>query len=362
MKVLFVCSGNCKDFEIVPFIKEQGESLKKEGIAVDYYPVVGKGLFGYVKAGLRLRKLLRKKHYDLIHAHFTYSGWSALIGAGRKMPVVLSLMGSDANGEYKGEKKVIVKSRISSFLTWLIQPFVKAIISKSFNIEESVYQKHKSFVIPNGVNMQKFKPRLVHTNSNGSSVNAKKKVLFLGNKTRPGKNFALVQAAVQRLNDVELICPYPVLHNDVPYHLNEADVLVLPSFMEGSPNVIKEAMACNCPIVSTDVGDVKWVIGKTKGCYIASFDVEDFGEKIKMAINFSQTNGRTNGRQRIIDMGLDMNTVAQRIIDVYRRSLDETPKNKMQDPKSKESNINAQISETILKFNYLNLILMICDF
>jgi teichuronic acid biosynthesis glycosyltransferase TuaC len=321
MKVLFVCSGNCKDFDIIPFIKEQGESLREEGIVVDYYPVKGKGLAGYVKAGLKLRKLLRKKQYDLIHAHFTFCGWAALLGAGKKIPVVLSLMGSDANGEYKGEKKVVFNSRISSFLTWLIQPFVKAIISKSYNIEESVYQKHKSFIIPNGVNMHKFKPQLLHANSTPSQATGKKKVLFLASKTKAGKNFPLVQEAIQLLEDVELVSPYPVAHNDVPMYLNQADVLVLTSFMEGSPNVIKEAMACNCPIVSTDVGDVKWVMGQTKGCYIASFDPKDVAEKIKLAINFPGINGRTNGRQRIMELGLDMNTVARRLIEVYKKSL-----------------------------------------
>jgi teichuronic acid biosynthesis glycosyltransferase TuaC len=335
MKVLFVCSGNSKDFEIIPFIKEQGESLRDFGIDVDYYPVVGKGLWGYVKAGFSLRKLLRKNQYDLIHAHFTYSGWAALIGAGRQIPVVLSLMGSDANGEYKGKNKVIISSRISSFLTWLIQPFVKAIISKSPNIEASVYLKHKSFIIPNGVNMQKFKPQLLHADTNRSMANGKTKVLFLGNKKRSGKNFPLVQAAIEELGwqDVELVCPYPVSHNDVPRYLNEADVLVFPSFMEGSPNVIKEAMACNCPIVSTDVGDVSWVIGETAGCYIASFDPKDFARKTEQAINFSQGSGRTNGRQRIMDLGLDMDTVAKRIMEVYERArfqINETSKLKIQ--------------------------------
>lgn len=320
MKVLFVSSGNSKDFDIIPFIKEQGESLKGEGVEVDYYPVVGKGLWGYAKAGFNLRKLLKKKQYELIHAHFTYSGWAALIGAGRSIPVVLSLMGTDANGKYKGKNKVIASSRISSFLTWAIQPFVKVIISKSSNIEASVYLKHKSFIIPNGVNMQKFKPQSQHTNPNRSMINGRPKVLFLGNKTKAGKNFSLVQAAIEQLGwqYVELICPYPVSHNDVPRYLNEADVLVFPSFMEGSPNVIKEAMACNCPIVSTDVGDVSWVFGKTTGCYIASFDPQDFAEKLGLAIRFSQAHGRTTGRQRIMDLGLDMDTVAKRIMEVYK--------------------------------------------
>jgi glycosyltransferase involved in cell wall biosynthesis len=323
MKVLFISSGNSKEFEIIPFIKEQGDSLKNEGIDVDYYTVVGKGLWGYVKAGFSLRKLLKKKQYDLIHAHFIYSGYAALIGAGRKTPVVLSLMGSDANGEYKGKGKVVLSSRVSSFFTWLIQPFVKAIISKSSNIERSVYLKHKSFIIPNGVNMQKFRPPVLNTNSSYLHNGGKTKVLFLGNKNKTGKNFPLVEAALQHLGwqHVELICPYPVNHNDVPRYLNEANVLVFPSFMEGSPNVIKEAMACNCPIVSTDVGDVSWVFGKTKGCYLASFDAVDFAEKIKQAIEFSQREVRTKGRQRLVNLSLDMETVAKQIKSVYKKAL-----------------------------------------
>jgi len=324
MKVLFVCSGNNKDFTIIPFIKDQGESLKNEGIAVDYYPVVGKGLMGYVKAGFRLRRFLQKNRYDLIHAHFTYCGWTALIGAGGKIPVVLSLMGTDANGEYKGKNKVVLKSKISSFLTWLIQPFVSAIISKSANISASVYRKQKSFIIPNGVDLQKFKP-LTPEERNGhlAIANGKLKALFLGSRTKAGKNFSLAQAAVQQpgMEHIELIAPYPVLHKDIPWYLNEVDVLLFTSFMEGSPNVIKEAMACNCPIVSTDVGDVKWVLGNTPGCYIASFDPKDFAEKICMALPVSEIDGRTNGRQRIIDLGLDMDTVAKKIVDVYKRSI-----------------------------------------
>jgi glycosyltransferase involved in cell wall biosynthesis len=196
---------------------------------------------------------------------------------------------------------------------------VKAIISKSSNIEASVYRKHKSFIIPNGVNLQKFNYAPVNA---GSTVPAgKKKALFLGNTGSPGKNFPLAQAAIQQLENVELLAPYPVSHKDIPLYLNEADVLVFPSFMEGSPNVIKEAMACNCPIVTTDVGDVKWVIGETEGCYIASFDEKDFSEKIKMAIHYTQIKGRTNGRQRIIDLGLGADTVAKRIIAVYKSSL-----------------------------------------
>ncbi len=146
MTVLFVSSGNSKGFDIVPFIKEQGESLKRTGVNVSYFPIKGKGLTGYFKAIFELREFLKNNHFDLIHGHFILSGITALLGS-RGTPVILSLMGSDAYGEYVGENKVIFSSRYLTLLTLLIQPFVRAIISKSSNIEKYVYLKksHTSF-------------------------------------------------------------------------------------------------------------------------------------------------------------------------------------------------------------------------
>ncbi|WP_114778204.1 glycosyltransferase [Botryobacter ruber] len=323
MKVLFVCSGNNKSFDIVPFIKAQGESLVRAGVEVDYFPVIGKGIAGYVKAGFKLRDYLKSNSYDLIHAHFTLSGWSAIIGAAGKTPVVLSLMGSDAYGEYIGVNKIEFSSRLNILLTYLIQPFVKAIISKSRNIEDYVYLKHKSYIVPNGINKEKFQPSETDYRDELGLNNGKKQVLFLGSKTNVRKNFKLVQEAVARLNrpDVELINPYPIPHTEIPKYLNAVNVLAVTSLMEGSPNVVKEAMACNCPIVSTDMGDVKWVMGDTEGCYTTSFDPGDYAEKLKLALAFSETKGRTRGEERIRKLGLDAGTIANRVVAIYREAL-----------------------------------------
>jgi len=336
MRVLFVCSGNNKKFEIIPFIRDQGRSLEKQGVSVDYYPVIGKGPLGYLKAGLALRHILKENQYDLIHAHYIHSGLAAMLGAG-KVPVVLSLMGDDAYGTYIGVNKVSLLSRVNTLLTFLVQPFVKAIISKSSNIEKFVYLKKKSYVIPNGIDVGKFKP-YKNRNMRDMPANKKKQVLFLGDKANVRKNYPLARDAVDLLcrTDVELINPYPVSHEAIPQLLNAADVLVVPSLMEGSPNIVKEAMACNCPIVTTDIGDVRWVLGNTEGCYIASFEASDFSKKIQSALEFSDTVGRTNGAERIKELGLDAETVSKRIINVYTEAL-----NKMKASKRSRSRMKV---------------------
>ncbi|MBD1397717.1 glycosyltransferase [Pontibacter sp. JH31] len=318
MKVLFVCSGNSVIFPIVPFIKSQGESLKAAGIEVDYFPLKGKGFTGYIKAGLNLRKVLKLKQYDVIHAHYTLSGWAAVIGA-RNTPVVISLMGSDAYGQITENIAQSIKSKFYQLLTYLIQPFVTAIISKSENIEKHVYLKRKSTILPNGVNTNLFRPTTNDFRQELGLHADKIYILFLGNRDKPIKNYTLAREAVALLNmpDVELINPYPLDHADIPSYLNSVNVLVVPSLMEGSPNVVKEAMACNCPIVATDVGDIKWVIGDTDGCHLSDFNPEEFAAKLKSAIAFSRDSGRTNGINRINELGLSAEDVANKLIDIY---------------------------------------------
>lgn len=326
MKVLFVSSGNSKNFDVAPFIRIQAESIKMRGINLDYYTVKGKGFFGYIKYGFRLRNYLKKSDCNLIHVHYSLSGWSAVLGSiGKNIPIVLSLMGTDTYGNYIGEGRITPISRINILLTFLIQPFVKKIISKSRNIERAVYLKHKSVIIPNGVDLKKFYPVINRENirRNLRLDGGKKYVLFLGNKQSKRKNFSLVLNALPNLNeeDFDLVNPYPIHHTYIPNYLNAADVVILTSYSEGSPNIIKEAMACNCPIVSTDVGDVRWLFGDEPGHFITSFEPEDVAEKIKLALKFSAEKGHTNGRQRIIDLGLDSETVAKRIIKVYEEVL-----------------------------------------
>ncbi len=323
MRVLFIAGGNSKNFDIAPFIKAQGESLVNEGVEIIYFPIRGKGLKGYLNGVFQLRRFLRKNPIDIIHAHYTLSGLTAVLALSGK-PIVLSLMGTDAYGEYIGENKIKFGSQYLIILTYLIQPFVKNIICKSEHIQTYVYLKNRSKIIPNGILLQSFlqsvKTRVIKEHSKSHQ----KQILFLGDKLDPRKNYKLVEDAVRLIgsNDIQILAPYPIPHNEVVEYLNSVDVLVVPSFMEGSPNLVKEAMACNCPVVATNVGDIAWLFGNELGHFVTSFNIEEVSEKIKQALHFSENYHKTMGRDRILELGLDSKTIAKRIIKLYINVLD----------------------------------------
>lgn len=324
MKVLFVCSGNSQFYNVASFIKSQGDSLEEEGIDLSYFLVEGKGAKNYIKNVGRLRKFLKEKAYDfdVIHAHYSFCGWVAVLASGR-LPVVLSLMGDDAVGTFRGENKITMKSRVLKFLAWAIQPFVQAIISKSPNLESVVYRKKVSYIIPNGVKLDRFDATAGDFREELGLDPNKKYVLFLGNPADLNKNAALAEEAVKLLNrpDTELLTPFRVPHDKVAKYLNSADAFVMCSFSEGSPNVLKEAMACNCPLVATNVGDAAWVVGDTPGCYVSSHDPREFAKQLTKALDFAERVGRTKGYDRLLELGLDAPTIARRIISIYHKML-----------------------------------------
>lgn len=323
MKVLFVVRGKNENSSISPFIKSQAESLSEQNITVEFFKVYGKGITAYLTSAKKLRKFIKKYKFDLIHAHYALCGWTAVLAASGK-PVIVSFMGSDVLGEYVASNRITLKSRIVVFLTFLLQFFVDSIISKSPNIHKKLILKKRSVIIPNGVNTDLFFNKAGVDLKNELGLTGEKKyILFLGNPEDSWKNIDLAKEAIKMTgNDqIELLVPYPITHEKVAKYLNASDLLIVTSYMEGSPNVIKEAMACNCPIVSTDVGDVKWVIGNVQGCYLSSFNPNHIAELINAALKFGEIYGRTKGYNRIIDLGLDSKTISAKIISVYKRLI-----------------------------------------
>ena len=303
MKILFVSSANRGD--IGPIVKAQGMSLRRQGISVDYYGITGKGIKGYLSNIRPLRAHILKTSPDIVHAHyFLCSIVGSLTFAAR--PLVVSLMGSDTRTGIVSQ----IGIRFFSRLFW------NRVIIKS----PSMQPKNRGdnfIVIPNGVDLEKFRP------SKNQSIRTKKTILFLADPSRESKNFSLASEAFNLLEhqNIELKVLYGVMQQDVPKILNAVDIVLLTSKWEGSPNVVKEAMTCNCPVVATDVGDVAWLFGDEPGYFLTGFDPRDVADKIKMALAFAEGKGKTRGRERIKKLRLDSQSVARRIVSVYEGVL-----------------------------------------
>lgn len=322
MKVLFVVSGNNAYYDVAPFIRSQGDSLAQEGAEVTYFPILGKGLFNYVKNILPLRKHLKQHPVDVIHAHYSLCGWVAVWASLGRIPVVLSYMGDDLFGSHTDLHKRSFVSWVLVLLGKTVQPFLQAIICKSPQMVEAVSRKNICHLVPNGVRLEQFKLYDKGLRKELGLEKDKKYVLFLGDPSDSNKNVALVEAALDILSrpDVELLIRYKVSHDMVVKYLNAADVFALCSFSEGSPNVVKEAMACNCPVVVTKAGDAAWVVGDTPGCYASpTWESEDFAKKLRLALQYAEKHGRTKGRERLLALGLDAKSIAGKVIAIYSK-------------------------------------------
>ena len=322
MKILFVSSGNGVS-SVSNLALSQANSLIALNVDVEIYYINGKGIIGYLKNILPLRKHLRNNYYNIIHAHYGLSGWIALLAKNKKTKLIISFMGNDILGDHSKKGKSTFYGNLLVTLNQHLTKYVDYIIVKSNEMSHKIIFDNKS-VIPNGVNLSMFfsLDRLLALKKVGWDPKFSH-ILFMSDQERPEKNFTLASTAIKHLEieGVQLHFLNQIPHDDLVYYYNGSDVCLLTSYHEGSPNVIKEAMACNCSIVSTDVGDVKEVFGNTKRCYICSFDPADVSEKIKMALEFADTKGRTNGRGRIIELGLNSESIAKRIVEVYEKVI-----------------------------------------
>jgi teichuronic acid biosynthesis glycosyltransferase TuaC len=306
MKVLVVCSHNSG--RVSPFIEEQVNSLRKRGIEVDYFTIEGKGITGYLKNMSGFHKSIVDFKPDLIHAHYGLSGLFANMQ--RTIPVVTTFHGSDVN-----EKPL----RILSFCAMLLSGYS---IFVSNELAGLMNFKRRYSVISCSVDTDLFFPVSKSESRNKLNIPVDKKiVLFSSSSVHHIKNYPLAQAAIAQLDNVQLVELEGYSREQVSWLMNGCDAALLTSFSEGSSQFIKEAMACNCPVVSTDVGNVKWLIGETEGCYITTFETTDVAAKLRTALQFSEDQGRNHGRDRILTLGLDPGTIAGKIIDVYKSLL-----------------------------------------
>jgi len=276
------------------------ENLKKKGIQVDVYFIKGKGIRGYLRNLKPLKKVIEAGAYDLVHAHYGLAGMLAVLQ--RKLPVIITFSGTDIN---------YLKYNLLSSLAAMMS---RRLIFVSSNLYRAILiKKKKHHIVPYGINPDIFKPlaqqearRLL-----GLSPDAPY-ILFSSSFSFPVKNYALAQKVMRHMGNVKLLELAGYTQEQVNLLLNACNVLLLTSKSEGSPQIIKEALACNCPIVSTDVGDVRELIGTTAGCYITTQAPTDIAEKLQKAL---ADGGRTRGREKIMHLAADK--ISDKILAIY---------------------------------------------
>lgn len=249
------------------------------------------------------------RNYDLIHANYGLTAPAAL--AQPNLPVVLSLWGSDLFGTY------------GRYTRWCAR-WADAVIVMSDAMAREVGRD--CYVIPHGVDLEMFRPvaQAEARESLGWPRDAKH-VLFPYPPSRDVKDHPRAErvvAAVRERYDgpVEFQVLSGVPHNRMAEYMSAADVLLLTSRHEGSPNSVKEALACNLPVVSTDVGDVRERIGPVENCFVGRSDAE----LVEGVVRVLERGERSDGRRVARELGLDR--MGEQVIDVYRRVLGEEPR------------------------------------
>jgi len=285
------------------FVQEQVESLRDKGLDVDVFFVNGRRYRrNYLTGFLRYLPQPWLKRYDLIHAHYPLTGLIAR--AQIRAPLVVTYHGIEVVYGWQGT------------LCKALARVVDRVIVTSQRVRDGLGMP-AARVIPCGVNLDLFKPEPRDQARRALGLPPDKKLVLFCAGMRPEKRFDIVQAAIARLTErdpnVQLVVATEQPHTIIPRYMNACDALVLASEYEGSPTVIKEAMACNLPIVSVDVGDVREIISQTEGCYICGRTPEDIAARLALALDPPR---RTDGRQAIQHLSLD--AIADRLIAEYK--------------------------------------------
>jgi glycosyltransferase involved in cell wall biosynthesis len=307
MRILIVASYNKGRF--APFIVEQVKALEGVGCEMAFFGLQGKGIKGYLKNLSALKRKIREFKPDVVHAHYGLSGLLANLQRG--IPVVTTYHGSDIN-----DRKVLPFSKMAIRLSaWNI--FVSR---KTLNL---VHPKRKFTLLPCGIELSDL--QLTEKSEARRRMNLavdKKYILFAGAFDNQVKNVPLAKEAVALLYDdqVELMELKGYNREEVTLLMCAADAVLMTSFSEGSPQVIKEALACGCPIVSVDVGDVKERIEGVDGCYVGQTrEAKELAKLLTMALQYES---KTEGRERIEIDGLNNSHVADQLFGIYQRIIE----------------------------------------
>jgi len=299
------------------FVKEQMESLRPLGVEYDLVFVNGrKSRWNYLRGIFQVRKQLRTKRYDLIHAHFGLAGWVARCQL--RTPLLTSFWGDDVLGRPRRDGSITPMGRFFQITSFILARLSSQVIVLSRGMRR-LLKLDSAEVIPCGIDLEFFRPMDRDEARLRTGLDPHKKyVLFAYNPEEPRKRFDLVEAAVakarEQIPELELLLVRKRPHSEVPLYMNAADAVVMASMLESGPYVTKEAMATNLPVITVNVGDAVDVIHESDGNYIVPRDVNAIADKV---VEVCRRGQRSQGRARLASCTIE--ATAKRILEVYSR-------------------------------------------
>lgn len=310
------------------FVKSQVESLRNLADVELFIIPAGDGAVRYVRALSALLKRI-EQGYDIIHVHYGDLASLVKLFYHGDTPVVTSYCGSDLNGNSSRGWIRSFKNLIFRDVNRYLSRQDSLSIAKSKELASRIEGRSPAVaVFPNGVDTGKFQPanRMECRKQLGWEID-KPTILFPANTHDAQKNFPLLRNALEaagttRCNLVTFEGA-SVSHDEVPLYLNASDLVVITSLREGSPNIVKEAMACNCRIFSTDCGDVAWLLEGATGSRIVPWPQESWNDAIRGFLDSAGDRESSRSRMALIEKGLDLESVASKLIDLYEKVLEE---------------------------------------
>jgi len=297
------------------FVSTQMESLRPLGVEYDVLFINGRqSRWNYARAVFELRRRLRSARHDIIHAHFGLSGCVARCQF--TTPLVVTFHGDDVMGQPTRTGRITLMGRFFQISSFILARLVSASIVQSRQMKEKLGLP-SARIIPCGIDLELFQPMDLAEARRRLGLDPQKKyVVFPYNPAVERKRYDLIEAAVDRAREkvpnLEILHVHGIPQNRVPVYMNAADVLVLASIIEGSPNSVKEAMAVNLPVIAVDVGDTVELVDSTEGNYIVPRTVGAVAAKL---VEVVQRGARTCSREHIEHLSIQR--IAERVAEVY---------------------------------------------
>jgi len=315
-KVLFVIPGDGTGTPMV-FVRRQVRSLQQAGVDSHIFYLTSRTAPWVIwTCGKMLRQEIHRLQPDIVHAQ--YGTMTALVCAlVVKKPLVITYRGSDLNPSIGLSW---IRSATGKVCSQIAALAARHIICVSSQLRERLWwRKKRVTVIPNGVDTTIFHPRRQQDVRQELGWDLDERiVLFNAGNGATGKRQDLVEGGVEVARRIcgnirLVVLSGNIDPGEIPDFMNGADCLIMASDWEGSPNIVKEALACNLPVVSVDVGDAREHLEQVTPSIIVSRAPEAIGRATAEILTDRK---RSNGFE-YIEQKLSLPVVAQRILTVY---------------------------------------------